>query len=239
MQMKGRSTHWKEIISSNGILIQDSEYDKLDLYCDLLLEWNQKVNLLSRKDESNIWPGHILHSISVMFEVDLPAKMAVADVGSGGGFPGIPLAILLPSTTVVLIESIKKKCSALTDMVSRLKLGNARIVNARVEDIANSPGFNRTFDLVFARAVAPLKELIIWSTPLANHGFSNEIKLRHSACDSISGPCLVAMKGGDTSVEIREARQILGEKRILETDIQFIGAAEAGLVDKKIIIVSL
>ena len=119
------------ICRKNGFELNDGMVQQLEQYVSLLLEWNAKVNLVSRKDQENIWGGHVLHALSMLFRIRLPEEIRVIDLGSGGGLPGIPLAIVNPGWTVGLLDSIQKKCTAVEDIVTRMGLA------ARVEVIAD------------------------------------------------------------------------------------------------------
>jgi 16S rRNA (guanine527-N7)-methyltransferase len=232
---------YKEIISTNGLPLQEDQFAKLEHYAELLSEWNAKVNLVSRKDEESIWPNHILHSISILFEIRFPEDIKIADIGSGGGLPGIPLSIVMPRVEIVLIDSIRKKSLALEDMIQRLGVTNARVVNARAEDVSRMKEFRHSFDLVLARAVAPLERLIRWSAPLVRKEQKLELKIRkaESGNRTLALPALVAMKGGNLEPEISEARKAVRLRDLLNIPILFDGIENTTLVDKHIVIVAL
>lgn len=234
---------WKGTIAENDTAITDKQYQLLGIYRELLTEWNTKVNLVSRKDESNIWPNHILHSISPLFMLQLPEDIAIVDIGSGGGLPGIPLAVMMPKAKVVMVESIKKKCNVLNDILLRLGIQNAIVVNGRAEDIARSKEYKNRFDLVVARAVAPLRELIKWSLKLVADHRGRSIRSKQNTvneCDDlISLPALLALKGGDLAKEISAARNLIGNKKTRSFDVRFKGIERTSLVDKKMIVISL
>lgn len=231
----------KEIISTHGLPLEEGQFAKLEHYAELLLEWNAKVNLVSRKDEKGIWPNHILHSISILFEVGFPSGIRVADIGSGGGLPGIPLSIAMPQMEIVLIESIRKKCLALEDMILKLGLANATIVNARVEDASAEREFSHSFDLVLARAVAPLERLIRWSCPLVRRQQDLELMIYKAGSGhrSLGLPALIAMKGGNLEPEISKARKAARLRDLLKVPIMFDGIQNTTLVDKCIVIAAL
>lgn len=232
---------YKEIFSTNGLLLQESQFSKLEHYSELLSEWNAKVNLVSRKNEDGIWPNHILHSISLLFEVGFPTGVRLADIGTGGGLPGIPISIALPQAEIVLIESIQKKCLALEDIIQKLGLVNAKVVNARAEDEPLVKRFRNSFDVVLARAVAPLEQLIRWSGPLARREQELKLTVRKSESgnESFDLPALIAMKGGNLEREISEARNAARPRDIRKISIQFDGIKNTALVDKQIVMVAL
>ena len=161
-----------------GIEIKNNQLDLFKTYYKVLLEWNEKINLISRKEE-NILERHFLDSILFLPEIEKlcrcwsrPAPTAtVLDIGSGGGFPAIPLAIMKPKWGFTLCESIKKKANFLTHLVKELGLKNITVINDRVENIASKGRFQtclykNKFDFVTVRAVAKLDVLIKYALPL-------------------------------------------------------------------------
>ncbi len=157
----------------------------------LYAEWNQKINVISRKDLDNFYEHHVLHSLSIATQFNFPGEFEIMDLGTGGGFPGIPLAIFFPEVHFHLVDSINKKLKVVEEVVSEIGLENVTVQHSRAEDI-----HNRKFDLVLSRAVAPLKDLWFWSKPL----------LRKKPIDQpkkLTG--LICLKGGDLSKEISES----------------------------------
>src|SRR5258707_6454240 len=116
------------ICENNGLRISDIQSELLETYVDTLSEWNSKINLISRRDEENIWHRHILPSISLRFEFQLSLPSKMLDLGTGGGLPGIPIAILLEKLNVTLLDSIHKKIHALNDILSHLHLNNVTAI---------------------------------------------------------------------------------------------------------------
>jgi 16S rRNA (guanine527-N7)-methyltransferase len=149
---------------------------------ELYIEWNEKINVISRKDIDNFYEHHVLHSLAVATQFDFNG-MQVLDLGCGGGFPGIPLAIFFPEAHFHLVDSINKKLKVVNAVVEAIGLKNVTTEHSRAEDIKD-----KKFDVVVSRAVAPLKDLRRWSRPLVK-------KVRHS-----NG--LVCLKGGDLTNEI-------------------------------------
>jgi 16S rRNA (guanine527-N7)-methyltransferase len=230
-------SYWRGLIEENGVRVGEDQFALLSTYGRLLREWNSKVNLISRKDEPNIWPGHIIHSISILFCISIPPRLKAADIGSGGGLPGIPLAILMPTTRITLIESIRKKYEALADIVGRLGISNAVPVHSRAEDL--SDGRLEDCDVVFARAVAPLQDLALWSCMLTktSSGRATTHTVLKVLGNSLQTPVLIAMKGGNVDSEIDQVQKKgMGVHSI---DLRFARMEDTGLVDKKLIVVSL
>ncbi|MCP3659829.1 MAG: 16S rRNA (guanine(527)-N(7))-methyltransferase RsmG [Bacteroidetes bacterium] len=132
---------------------------------------NDKVNLISRKDFSNLYTNHILHSLAIAKVIDFKANTRIIDVGTGGGFPGIPLAIMFPKVHFCLIDSIGKKIKAVTEIVNELKLANVEIVNIRSEDFYP----DKKFDFIISRAVASIDTFYRWTKHLINKKSFNDL----------------------------------------------------------------
>jgi 16S rRNA (guanine527-N7)-methyltransferase len=156
----------------------------------LYTQWNEKINVISRKDIENFYLHHVLHSLTIAAKFDLE-NLQVIDLGTGGGFPGIPLAIFFPGTQFHLVDSINKKLSVVKEIADVIRLKNVTVQHSRVEEIKN-----RQFDVVVSRAVAPLKDLWFWSKPLLK-------KNKNVAEDKANG--LICLKGGDLTKEIFES----------------------------------
>lgn len=146
-----------------GIELNGEQATKLVAHLDLLDDWNQRINLTAIRDRPSQLTKHVLDSLTV-----LPWLKGerIADVGSGAGFPGIPLAIAAPAMHFVLVESVGKKCRFLEHVRDSLGLGNVEVVQARAE--AYQP--ERRFDTVLARAVGPLADLVKFASPLLAPG---------------------------------------------------------------------
>ena len=162
---------------------------------DLYTEWNQKINVISRKDMDNFYIHHVLHSLAIAAKFNFEKSMQVMDLGAGGGFPGIPLAIFFPETEFHLVDSINKKLSVVKEIASATGLKNVTTQHTRAEEIKN-----RQFDVVVSRAVAPLKDLWFWSKPLIR-------KNKNVADNNANG--LICLKGGDLTKEIFESAKIV------------------------------
>lgn len=164
---------------------------------DLYADWNSKINVISRKDMDNFYEHHVLHSLAIAAKFEFTKDMQVMDLGCGGGFPGIPLAILFPETHFHLVDSINKKLKVVTEIAAAIGLQNLTVQHTRAEDIKNRPQDPEgKFDVVISRAVAPLKDLWHWSKPLIQ---KNKISLAGVP----NG--LICLKGGDLAAEIFES----------------------------------
>jgi 16S rRNA (guanine527-N7)-methyltransferase len=158
---------------------------------DLYSNWNEKINVISRKDMDNFYLHHVLHSLAIATKFDFKKNMEVMDLGCGGGFPGVPLAIFFPETRFHMVDSINKKLLVINEISREIGLLNVSTQHTRAEDLKN-----RLFDTVISRAVAPLKDLWSWSKPLIK-------KNKNKDTDDPNG--LICLKGGDLANEIFES----------------------------------
>ncbi|MFC0772196.1 16S rRNA (guanine(527)-N(7))-methyltransferase RsmG [Terrimonas alba] len=156
-------------------------------------EWNDKINVISRKDIDSLYERHVLHSLSIAAIFDFEPGTEIIDLGTGGGFPGIPLAIFFPEVKFHLVDSIAKKLKVVAAVAENTGLENITTQHSRIEDIKN-----RKFDFVVSRAVAPLKDLWKWSKPLLKNKQQENPKQQHV-------PGLICLKGGDLAAEIQES----------------------------------
>ncbi|MEX2115327.1 MAG: 16S rRNA (guanine(527)-N(7))-methyltransferase RsmG, partial [Bacteroidota bacterium] len=155
----------RTICAKNGLKIPDDQLELIRNYVRLLLEWNQKINLISRRDEENVWQSHILHSIAPLFQVKIPENGRIVDLGTGGGLPGIPLKILNPTIQITMIDSTQKKITAVDEMTKALGLKDTIAVWGRAEELAKRKEFRGQFDIATARGVGPLEELVRLAHP--------------------------------------------------------------------------
>lgn len=166
---------------------QFSQFEKLG---DLYKNWNEKINVISRKDIDALYERHVLHSLSIAAEFDFINGLEIIDIGTGGGFPGVPLAIFFPNVQFHLVDSIGKKLKVIQAIQAELSLKNITTQHTRAEDIKD-----KKFDFAVSRAVAPLKDLWTWSKPLLKKNSKME--------QNRNG--LICLKGGDLSIEISES----------------------------------
>jgi 16S rRNA (guanine527-N7)-methyltransferase len=166
---------------------QKGQYRRLfDLYRD----WNEKINVVSRKDIDNLYTNHVLHSLGIAKVITFKPGAAVLDVGTGGGFPGIPLAIMFPETNFHLVDSIGKKITVVNAVADALALRNVKGEQIRAEQIKDQ------YDFIISRAVTRLKEFYGWINKKTNkqsvHSLSNGI---------------LYLKGGDLAEELAELKK--------------------------------
>jgi len=167
----------------------EQQSQQLDALADVYKEWNEKINVISRKDIDSLYEKHVLHSLSIAAVINFQPGTQIIDIGTGGGFPGVPLAIFFPEVQFHLVDSIAKKLKVVEAVVEAAGLTNVTIQHTRAEEIKN-----RKFDFVVSRAVAPLKELWKWGKPLIKKGNVQELP---------NG--LICLKGGDLAQEIFES----------------------------------
>lgn len=166
-----------------------TQQQQFEMLHTIYKEWNNKINVVSRKDIDEIYLHHVLHSLSIATIVKFSSVTQVVDIGCGGGFPGVPLAIFFPNTSFHLVDSIGKKLTVVNEVCNALNIKNITTQHTRIEEIKN-----RKFDFAISRAVAPLKDLWFWAKPLLNAATKTNIP-----------NSLICLKGGDLHLEISES----------------------------------
>ncbi|MDE0577387.1 MAG: 16S rRNA (guanine(527)-N(7))-methyltransferase RsmG [Opitutales bacterium] len=195
--------------------IAEEAWEGLAAYAELLREWNAKINLVSRKDTERIEIKHLAHCLIATKFLRLMPKASLLDVGTGGGLPGIPLAICYPAANFTLIDSIAKKIVAVEDMVARLGLKNVTIIRGRAEELPAK----RSYDFILGRAVG---DLSIFYRRVRN-------KVRKGSQHAPANGILY-WKGGDFSEELAASR--LSPARIWDLAEHL---PEAGLEEKYLV----
>ena len=187
---------------SDFTTLQLNQFNALE---ELYKEWNAKINLISRKDIDSLYEKHVLHSLSIAAVFEFQPGISIIDIGTGGGFPGIPLAIFFPEVQFHLVDSIAKKLKVVDAVSESIGLKNVTTQHIRAEEIKS-----RKFDFVVSRAVAPLKDLWKWSKPLLRNKVQDK-----SDQNPLQQPGLISLKGGDLAAEIQESGT---RPRIIEID---------------------
>lgn len=177
-----------EIIGKYFTLTEEQK-ERFDALGALYTEWNGKINVISRKDIDELYVRHVLHSLAIAKVCTFEAGAKIVDIGCGGGFPTIPLAILFPEVEFTAVDSIGKKITVVREIASALGLQNVTPINARIEAVKGE------FDYVVSRAVTDMKTLKGWALP----------KLRGGQKGTLPNGMLI-LKGGDLAEELAEAR---------------------------------
>ena len=189
------------------------QLEQLTALDGLYREWNDKINVISRKDIDSLYEKHVLHSLSIAAAFQFEKGMQVIDIGTGGGFPGIPLAIFFPDTAFHLVDSIGKKLKIVEAVRDAIGLSNVTTQHIRAEEIKG-----RKFDVAVSRAVAPLKDLHTWSKPLlrrppapsSTKTSTSSVETSTSSPDDAPNELpvpygLIRLKGGDLTAEIADS----------------------------------
>lgn len=179
-----------ELIRSHFPEINDRQYNQFVKFGELFRDWNSKINLVSRKDIDQLFLKHVLHSMGIAKVMPFADGTQVLDIGTGGGFPGLPLAILYPKCHFTLVDSIGKKIMVVNELTAELHLDNVKGIHERAENIKGN------FDFVVSRAVTRLNEFI----PMTQNKFKN--KQLNAFPNGI-----LYLKGGDFSDELREVKR--------------------------------
>ena len=204
----------REIFLSNNIEVTNRQLQQFERYADLLIEWNEKFNLTSITGREDIYVKHFYDSILPSLYHDL--KGSLVDVGSGAGFPGIPLKIMYPDLEVTLIEPTGKRCTFLNEVISQLSLDKITVVNMRSEDYARE---NVRFDFVTARAVAELNILTELCLPLVKTNGHFIVMKGPKAYQELENASRAIRVLGGTVREVREIPLSSDQTRVL-IDIQ-------------------
>ena len=175
--------------------LSQDQLEKFMMLVPIYKDWNSKVNLISRRDIENLFTNHILHSLSIVNIIEFESSTSVLDVGTGGGFPGIPLAIFFPNVKFTLLDSIGKKIKVVESVSKDLSLSNVTAINDRVEN-----HFEK-YDFILSRAVAKMDKFY----SLVNKNFNSK-----SINEIPNG--IISLKGGDLKDELKDFK----EKKIFD-----------------------
>lgn len=176
-----------------GLSLSAEQQAQFARYRDLLLDWNQRVNLTSITDPQEVLSKHFLDSLAFLITIPrrfkISGKLKLLDVGSGAGFPGLPIQIAYPTWQITLLEATGKKVRFLEQVVADLGLSQARAIQGRAEDLAHDPQHRAAYDVVTARALAALPTLVEYGLPFCN-----------------AGGLVIAAKKGDISAELERSK---------------------------------
>ena len=188
----------------SDIIASDSRYEKL---ADIILEWNEKINVTAIREKSEFMKKNVEDSLSILGRPEISSALRILDLGTGGGFPGLPLAIACPEKSFVLMDSVSKKLKVVADAAERLGLENVEVIHARAEDLARMPEYRESFDLVVSRAVANMSTLSEYCLPFVKKGgwfvayktvsAEEEIKAAAKAIRMLGGAPVNVAESGD------------------------------------------
>ena len=186
-----------EASNNVGLKFDQKKYDQFMLYKDLIKEWNEKINLTAIKEDEAIVQKHFIDSMKVFKFDQLKNAKSVIDIGTGGGFPGIPMKIIKPEVNIVLLDSLNKRIIFLNEVINRLNLKNIKAIHGRAEDFAREKQYREKFDIAVSRAVANLTVLSEYCIPYVKVGgyfvamkgpaVEDEIKLSKNAIRMLGG----------------------------------------------------
>lgn len=200
------TTQWFiEGLRDRGITLSEQQLHQFETYYSMLVDWNERMNLTGITEREAVYEKHFYDSVSLSFFADMKDVDSIADIGSGAGFPSIPLKIVYPHLKVLIVDSLNKRIGFLKALTEELGLQNVECVHGRAEDIARLPEYRDQFDLVTARAVARLNVLNEFCLPFVR-----------------KGGLFAAMKGSQSDEEVKEASFSLRElKGRLQSQFQF------------------
>ena len=179
-----------------NIELDKNQIEKFYKYMDLLIEWKEKINLTAITNRKDIIVKHFIDSLTI--QRYLSDAVNIIDVGTGAGFPGIPIKIVNPNLKVVLVDSLNKRINFLQEVIKKLNLDNIEVIHARAEDLGQNKKYREAFDIVTSRAVANMSVLSEYLLPLAR----------------VNGKC-ICMKGSDVEEELENSKyaiNLLGGK---------------------------
>lgn len=181
-----------ELLEQTGVEITDAQLEKLNRYKELVLEWNQKFNLTAITDDEEFDIKHFYDCLLPLKEAEVKEAKSIIDIGTGAGFPGIPLAIMMPEASFLLLDSLKKRIGFLEVVIEELGLNKVKAIHARAEELGRSPKYREKYDLCISRAVASLDTLSEYCIPF--------VKV---------GGYFVSMKGSSGMEEVKEAKNAI------------------------------
>ncbi len=180
-------------ISKSGGQISDTQIEQFEKYSKMLVEWNEKMNLTAVTDDEGIAVKHFLDSILPLYHIDFKNIKSVADIGTGAGFPGLPIKIMMPDISLTLIDSLNKRINFLNAVTDELGLKDVTLIHGRAEECGHKKELREKFDAVVSRAVANMTMLAEYCLPF--------VKV---------GGLFVALKAENSEEELNEAKAMIG-----------------------------
>ncbi len=216
-----------EYLVELNIELSDTQLEQFYNYMELLLEWNKVINLTAITDPEEIIKKHFIDSLTIIKR--LKETSSIIDVGSGAGFPGIPIKIFFPRTNVILLDSLNKRIKFLNEVIEKLNLKGIKAVHGRAEDFGRNKEYREKFDVATARAVAPLQVLIEYLMPFVKVGGSclcmkgsnseEEIKNSENAINMLGGNLIKTEEFIIPKTDIK--RRVVEIKKIKETEKKY------------------
>ena len=225
-----------ELLSEINIEINENKIDMFYLYMQELLEWNKKINLTAIEDENEIILKHFIDSLTV--QKYIKNAQNIIDIGTGAGFPGIPLAIVNEKSIIVLLDSLNKRINFLNNVIQKLELSNVKAIHGRAEDLAKIVQHREKYDIVISRAVAPFNVLLEYMLPfnkvnsytIAMKGSNiEEVDISNNALKKLGGKIEKIEKINLPNTDIK--RNIIIVRKIEETPKKF--PRKAGIPKKE------
>ena len=196
----------KNGLENLGITVDDKMLNDFNIYREILVDWNQKMNLTGIEDEKEVYIKHFLDSVSAVTNGYIKDGLSIIDVGTGAGFPGLPLRICLRNTKVTLLDSLNKRIKFLDEVINKIGLIDINTIHGRAEDFGKSDEYREQYDIATARAVAGLPILMEFCVPF--------VKV---------GGYFVCLKGPNANLELEESKaamEVLGVEFIEKINIE-------------------
>lgn len=222
-----------------GLSLEPRQRAQFERYEALLLAWNERFNLTAVRTPEGVRTRHFLDSLSCTLATGDLSGMRLVDVGSGAGFPGLPLKILFPQLSLVLVESVAKKGAFLNAVVSELALEDVQVISARAEAVGQDPAYRAAFDWAAARAVAPLPVLLEYLLPLCRvGGTALAQKGQQAAQELAAAQGAIAVLGGGEATLLpvpvlgeQDGGSLVTVKKLVETPAAY--PRRAGMASKR------
>ena len=212
----------------SDIALSDDQVEKLTRYYELLIEWNEKMNLTALTEPEDVALKHFCDSILLLKYADLPQGSSLIDVGTGAGFPSVPVKIVRPDIKLCLLDSLNKRLTFLNEVVNELKLDDVKIVHSRAEDGAKKAELREKFDFATSRAVAQLNVLSEYCLPYVKVGGAFiSIKGKYSEEEIANAKSAIKLLGGKTvkvdtyNLADTSERTIINIKKLNSTDKKY------------------
>ena len=223
-----------EIFSKENLTLSDAQVEKFETYAEMLCEWNEKINLTAITDDEGIVEKHFLDSVLPLTKVDVPCGTSIIDVGTGAGFPAVPMKIFREDIEITLLDSLNKRINFLSEVSSKTGI-SAKCIHSRAEDGGKNSELREKFDIATARAVAPLPVLCEYCLPfvkvggkfLALKGPNEDEKEAENALSVLGGKILSVC---DYSLPSGDGRRLIVIEKVKETPKKY--PRDAGKIKK-------